>query len=98
MISRLLLSFSFLMVFFATSFAKADEVTHQLGNAAYAIRWARLEGANTKSPEHYRKAVALYRQAQIDFSNRALKKAVTLSQEASMEARFALKEMGVIHE
>ncbi len=90
--------FLFLTIFLATPFAKADEVTHQLGNAAYAIRWARLEGANAKSPEHYRKAVELYRQAQIDFENRELKKAVLLSQESRTEARLALKEMGVLHE
>lgn len=74
---------------------KADEMTHQLGNSGYALRWAMQEGASQKSPEHYWKAVALQRRARVKFSDHALREALTLSQEAEKEAHLALKDCGV---
>lgn len=70
----------------------ADEVTHQLGNSGYAVRWAMQEGANEKSHEHYRKAVELQAKARLKFQQRYISEAMDLSRQAEEEAKIAIKE------
>lgn len=86
-----LILFVFSLLFFSP-LAAADEVTHQLGNSGYAIRWAMDEGAAKKSPEHYWRAVELQGQAKAKLAAENEKEALRLSREAEKEAKLALKE------
>lgn len=76
-----------------SSVAWADEITHQLGNSGYAVRWAMQAGATKKSPEHYARALKLQREAKIKFARENEQEAIRLSQEAEKEARLALKDL-----
>jgi len=70
----------------------ADELTHQLGNSGYAVRWAMHLGANKKSPTHYRTAVKLQKQAREKFRHENDAEAKRLSEEAYKEAMLAVEE------
>ena len=79
----------FLFTFFFCPILLADEATHSIGNAVYAVRAARIRHADTKSPDHYRRGVDLLRQAQ----QKANKdEALHLAAEAEKEAQLALQE------
>ena len=79
----------FLFVSLVSSNLFADEITHPIGNAVYAVRAARIHHADTKSPDHYRRGVDLLRQAQ----QKANKdEALHLAAEAEKEAQLALQE------
>ncbi|MBI2339961.1 MAG: hypothetical protein HYU99_06315 [Deltaproteobacteria bacterium] len=81
--------FVFLLAVLVPSISSADEITHSLGNAVYAVREARIWHADTKSPDHYRVAVNLLQKAQ----NTANKdEALHLAAEAEKEAQLALQE------
>lgn len=84
------LIFAFLLLL--PQISTADDVTHQLGNSAYLVRWAMQEGADEKSNDHYRKAVELQRKAELKFKHRFVTEALELSREAEKEAKIALKE------
>ncbi|MBI4411416.1 MAG: hypothetical protein HY541_02905 [Deltaproteobacteria bacterium] len=79
----------FLFVSLVSSNLFADEITHSIGNAVYAVRAARIHHADTKSREHYRNAVELLWKAQQEANK---DEALRLAAEAEKEARLALEE------
>lgn len=82
-----------LITTFLCSTVWADEITHQLGNSGYAVRWAMQEGAAKKSPEHYAQALKLQQEAKAKFAHENEKEAMRLSQEAEKEARLAIQDL-----
>lgn len=84
------LSIAFIGTWIGSS-VKADTHTHQLGNAVYAVREARLERANRSQPHYYWQSVRRLREAQLAFKRRNLTAVVQLANEARNLAKMAVK-------